>query len=394
MMGGCGRLAAGRRGCDRAMIILRWVETAPVDRRADATCALARAYLYSSLSADEREAAEAAMTVQLDDPAPFVRMALARALAKSDRAPRSIILALVGDVADVATIILEQSPLLLDGELVDLVATLDDPGPVAIARRPVVSAAVSGAIAEVGSLDACLALIGNPGATIAHFSLTRMVERHGEASALRDALMARPDTPLDVRQMLLKRLGDMLAAHPLVRSGLKGVRADRVVTEARERATVAMASDATPREAEALVEHLRVSEQLTAALLLRAVCAGNIRLFEAAIARLADMTPARVYAMLSDARPTMLRALLSRAGLPERTHNAFVVAIEVWRDLEREGLSPGNPEMSRRMIERILTRYQGFGRDELDDLLGLLRRFATEAAREAARAYVARTLAA
>ena len=52
---------------------LQWVRTAPAAERAEATSALARAYLYSDLSPDDRAAAEGAMIMLLDDPSPLVR---------------------------------------------------------------------------------------------------------------------------------------------------------------------------------------------------------------------------------------------------------------------------------------------------------------------------------
>jgi uncharacterized protein (DUF2336 family) len=56
---------------------LAWVQTAPVGARAEATSALARAYLYSDLTDRDRADAEAALTSMLDDPSPLVRRALA-----------------------------------------------------------------------------------------------------------------------------------------------------------------------------------------------------------------------------------------------------------------------------------------------------------------------------
>ena len=66
---------------------LEWVRTAPAGKRAEATGALARAYLYSDLSPDDAAAAEGAMLMLLDDPSPLVRRALADALAASPSAP-------------------------------------------------------------------------------------------------------------------------------------------------------------------------------------------------------------------------------------------------------------------------------------------------------------------
>jgi uncharacterized protein (DUF2336 family) len=101
---------------------LHWARTAPAGERAEATGALARAYLYSDLSDDDRAAAEGAMIMLLDDPSPLVRRALAEALAGSPDAPYVVIHALASDHADIAALVLARSPLFIDAELVDLVA--------------------------------------------------------------------------------------------------------------------------------------------------------------------------------------------------------------------------------------------------------------------------------
>ncbi len=51
---------------------LHWVRTALPGERAEATSALARAYLFSDLGADDRGAAEGAMIMLLDDASPLV----------------------------------------------------------------------------------------------------------------------------------------------------------------------------------------------------------------------------------------------------------------------------------------------------------------------------------
>src|ERR1700756_3893825 len=100
---------------------LQWVRTAPAAERADATSALARAYLYSDLSKDDRIAAEGAMLMMLDDPSPLVRAALAEALAASADAPPAVVFALASDLPEIAAIVIERSPLLIDADLVDRV---------------------------------------------------------------------------------------------------------------------------------------------------------------------------------------------------------------------------------------------------------------------------------
>src|SRR5258707_7038641 len=102
---------------------LQWVRTASAAERAEATSALARAYLYSELSPDDRAACEGALIMSLDDPSPLVRAALARALAFSEFSPPAVIHGLASDQPQVASWVLEHSPLLVDADLVDTVAT-------------------------------------------------------------------------------------------------------------------------------------------------------------------------------------------------------------------------------------------------------------------------------
>ena len=136
---------------------LDWVRTAPAGKRAEATSALARAYLYSDLSPDDLGAAEGAMLMLLDDPSPLVRRALADALAASPSAPPAIVLALAADHPDIAAPVLALSPLFVDADLVDAVATGTPAVQTAIASRVALPRSVAAAIAEVGTEESCLA---------------------------------------------------------------------------------------------------------------------------------------------------------------------------------------------------------------------------------------------
>src|SRR5205807_2620519 len=165
---------------------LQWVRTAPAGDRADATSALARAYLYSDLSKDDRIAAEGAMLMLLDDPSPLVREALAQALAASADAPPAVIFALAADLPEIAAIVLERSPLLIDADLVDRVGGSEAWAQAPIARRRSLPRPVAAALAEVGSAEACLILIESADADIPAFSLERLIERLGHLAAVRE----------------------------------------------------------------------------------------------------------------------------------------------------------------------------------------------------------------
>ena len=85
---------------------ISWIRTAPAGERAEATRALARAWLISDLTEDDRAAAEGALLMLLDDPSPLVRQAMADVFARSTEAPAAIVQALSLDQPSVALPIL------------------------------------------------------------------------------------------------------------------------------------------------------------------------------------------------------------------------------------------------------------------------------------------------
>jgi uncharacterized protein (DUF2336 family) len=364
-------------------VFLQWLRTASAGERADGATALARAYLLSPLSLDDRAAGEGAMLMLLDDPSPLVRRALAEAFASSQAAPPAVVHGLAADQPFVAVPILERSPLFVDADLVDMVATGHREIVAAIARRPMLQRSVAAAIAEVGPAEACLELIENPDADIAPFSIDRIVARYGHLAAIRESLLALDNLPVGTRQALVAKLSQTLADFVAARAWLAKDRALRVATEACEKATVTLAADTV--EVRPLVRHLRETGQLTAGLVLRALLCGNSALFEESLAELSGVSLERVYGLVHGKGNTGFRALYDKAGLPGSTYPAFREAIEAMHEDVLLGEAGDASRLKRRMVERVLTRCESSMLGEIEPLMTLLRRFATEAAREEAR---------
>jgi uncharacterized protein (DUF2336 family) len=366
---------------------LHWVRNASPGERAEATSALARAYLHSDLSTDDLAAAEGAMIMLLDDPSPLVRRALADVFACAQKAPRVVVHALAADQFDVAQPILARSPLLLEDDLVDLIATGKPDVQAEIANRPLLSLPLAAAIAEVGSAEACLTLLENSDADITLFSVDRIVERFGHLAPIRENLMARDDLPMATRQALLSKLSQTLAGFVTARQWLGPEHAEYAAREACEKATLALAADTPYEELGALVRHLRESGQLTAGMILRALLSGNIVLVEEALAELADVPIDRVTSYIHDKNISGFRALYRKAGLPDAAYPAFREAIAALREGILVGEQGGAARLKRGMVERVLERCAAERDDDMASLLALLRRFAVEAAREEARMF-------
>src|SRR6266446_319302 len=325
---------------------ISWIRTAPAGERAEATRALARAWLISDLTEDDRIAAEGALLMMLDDASPLVRQAMAEVFARSAEAPAAIIQAL----------------------------SLDLP------------ASVCAAIAEVGTPAAALELIENAHAELAPFSWDRIVERHGHLAAIRESMLVLDDLPAATRAALVAKLSDTLAQFVLARNWMSADRVGRIASEARDRSTMNIAARSRGHDMRGLVRHLRATGQLTAGLILRALLSNNLELFDHALSELSDLPQARVSALLHERGGASLRALLIRAGLPESTFAAFKVALEASQEIGYVDTVAGAARLRRRTVERVLTHCER-ERQAAEPLLILLRRFATESAREEARMF-------
>lgn len=364
---------------------LQWVRAARPGERAEATSALARAYLHSDLGPDDLAAAEGAMIMLLDDPSPLVRQAMSDVFASSQKAPPVVVRALAADQFEVAQPLIERSPLLADEDLIDLVAAGKPQSQFAIARRPLLTVTVAAAIADMAAPEACLALLENGDADITLASVDRIIERFGHLAPIRENLLARDDLPMAMRQTLLSKLSRTLAGFVAERQWLVPEHAEYAAREACEKATVALAADTPYEEIGDLVRHLRQSGQLTAGMLLRALLSGNVVLFEEALAELSDLPLDRVGSHVDDRNLAGFRALYRKAELPELAYPAFRAALTALR----QGVLIGEPRDAARLKPRMVAHVLDACTEEGAEaaLLALLRRFAVEAAREEARLF-------
>lgn len=360
---------------------LKWLEQARVAERAAAAAALARAYIKGELAFEDRCAAEAALTLLLDDPSAKVRQSLAEALSLSHLAPPQIIAALAADQPEVAGLVLARSPLLSDLDLIEHVAAGHVATQKLIAARPSVSMALSAAIAEVGESEACAALLANTRADIASLSFRRMADRFGHIAALREALVSDARLPAESRHMLLVKLGEALKQSPLVRALMGNAHAERVMRNACMKASLTLIDRTSTQEYPALIEHIRLGGDLTASFLVRAIAHGKVDFFGSALVALTGQAEARVRSLLANGFDNALAALFSKAGLNAQTHKVILCALRVWRAVARGTRMAGPQEVSWLMLSSI------GGQGAQGDLAALLKSIHLDALRANARSH-------
>jgi uncharacterized protein (DUF2336 family) len=363
---------------------LSWARIAPACARADATSALARAYLFAGMEEGERYEAEIALTVMLDDPSPLVRRALAEAIASAAEAPRHLLNGLIAQGGEAAAIVLKRTLLLSEAELVDAAALGAERAQVAIACRDGLPATVAAALAEVGSLAACIHLVLNPSAEVAEPALLRLLERFGENARLREALLTRPDLPARLRQRLMAMVSEALRVFVTERGWLSPERAGLLARDAEHRGALTLACDERLGLGE-VVACLKEAGRLTPAFVVHALLAGQGELVAASLADLGATPYVKVAAFLREDRPAPLRAVLKRAGIPDWLAPVFPIALAELRAAAVTGAGATASTPLRVALRRILARLQGMQGREAGQLIAYLRGFEAETARHEAR---------
>ncbi len=348
----------------KAPRFLAWAQRADAADRAAAASALARAYLYADLTGAERHECSVAMAALLDDRHVEVRRALAEAFAASRRAPRALVVALANDRSEIAAPLLGRSPLMTDAELVDAVAAGDDLAQCAIARRPFLGPGPVGALAEVGTRDAGLALIDNPDAALGLRTLRRLFEQFGDDAEVRRALASRADLPAALKaEVAIAEAGAPERAAP--------------ARATRDAALAAIAASCPENDLSGLVQALRLRGALTMALLLRSLAGGQRAFFVATLAELSGLPRARAAGFVGDPGGAGFAATALKAGFPKHSLPVFRAALA-----SIGGREPSEgPGLKAELVGAVIGACEARADPALASFLALFWRFAAEAAR-------------
>ena len=370
--------------CSKPDIVRRflaWAQSADEEARAHGASALARAYLYSDLTAPVRAEAALAMTALLDDPSALVRRALAAALCTASGAPRTLILGLAADEPEVAAAVLERSPVLTDADLAHCARSGDADAQTALARRPNLPPRATAALAEIGQRDAVIALIGNVEIDLSADLLHHILTRFGDDTSLREALLERPALPASVRARIAVAAAKDLAVE--ASEWMAPERAQRIAREARDQALCTIASSCRPDERAELTRTLRATGSLTPALLMRSLLGGERALFAEALAELSGLPLPRVAGFILEPRGEGFAALAHRAGLKSGILPAFCAALAAIKTHVGE-LGDG---LKLKLVQKVIDECEQRNDPALTKVRALLWRFAAEAAKAEAATF-------
>jgi uncharacterized protein (DUF2336 family) len=331
---------------------------------------LSQHFAEQTLTSAERVAVEDVMRAMLQGAAVKVRQVLADTLKDSDLLPHDIAMDLASDVESVALPILQFSSVLTDADLIQVIQSGVSSKQEAVAQRTDVSAEVAGAIIQTDNGVAVSKLVTNPGAHLDDHQIEQAADRFAGDQRVAEALQRRPNLPVTVAERLVAFTVESLRRYLAKRTDLSEAAVNQLILRTREQATVDLRQAHFPaEEALDLARHLHAAHRLTPSLILRAVCVGDIGLFEAALSVLTNVPVHNARTLIYDAGHLGLQSIYQRARLPESYLPAFRVALQVARETEMDGGDHDRERYRRLMIERILTQFEDLGADDLDYLM-------------------------
>jgi len=115
---------------------------------------------------------------------------------------------------------------------------------------------------------------------------------------------------------------------------------------------------------------------------------GNLSLFAHALSVLSGQSLARVERVLQDNRGTTFNAMYTKAGLPVSAVDVFRSTISVWRAKLAESDESDHHRLPYLVTREVMAGYEGERDRIVDDLMLLLRKICTDAARDSARSRV------
>jgi len=343
------------------------------EMRAQTAAKMARDFGESTLGPKERAMAEEIFRIMVKDAEVRVREALAQNLKENPNVPHDVALNLAKDVDRVALPVLQFSAVLSDEDLIEIVHSQAPAKQIAIAGRSSVSKSLSSALVETDNAEVVGTLVANEGADISDDDLEKVIEEFSGNDTIKNAMVMRPKLPITVSERLLTLVSEKMREELAKRHDIGDDLAIDLILQSRERAVITLSSESDESELEKLIHQLHKNNRLTASIVLRALCMGDLDFFEAALAELAGVTLQNTRTLIHDSGPLGLKAAYAKAGLPASHFPAARAAVDVARETDYDGGENDRERYSRRMIERILTQYGDLGVEfDSDDLEYLL----------------------
>ncbi|MEJ0009942.1 MAG: DUF2336 domain-containing protein [Alphaproteobacteria bacterium] len=334
---------------------------------------IARGYNEGQFAESELRLANEIFRLLLKDTEVRVRKLLAEELKSSLSAPHDIMLALAGDVEEVAVPVLQHSFVLSEDDLMAIVrSTRESRKLMAIASRESISRELAHALVETGDSQIVRTVIANKNASLADTTIEVVLEEFGKDNSVLEELVYRGGLPVAFAERLFSAVSDILKKQLTKKYRLKKHVVEDVVDNARETAVLQFMSPwMSQHDITNLIQQMHRNKRLSDSVVIRSLCIGDLRFFETSIAKRVGIPVSNARILLLDPGPLGFKALYESAGLPESFYEAVSIMLRLALE-ETEYGSYRADDFGERMIHRI--RKEGFDRsiENMEPLLTMI----------------------
>ena len=349
------------------------------DRSIDGRVNLARKFgsQFDSLATNggTKDLGAAVLELLVKDVETEVRKSLSEAISTSHQLPQAIASHMARDSIEVAAPILENSPVISDEELVEIVRTNAMQYALAVAARHGLSESVSDALVDTGDKSVVLTLVSNDRANISNSALSRINEDYEGDNQIRSRLVQRPALPYELVDEMVSIIGERLQWQLVHTKRIDPAEVQALMDGVRQRASIGLtAREHGRRDLRAHMSERFRSGELTQEEILSYLKDGDVASFEAAMAALAEVEESLVRKLAYNPDRRYLAALCIRAGI----HTPNYIVIRIALDLADEAVSGSNSRRSysEQSMRFVQDQYERFRKD-LSTVNGLLGEEAT-----------------
>ncbi len=325
-------------------------------------------YKSGQISSQALNLAEDIFRILVKDIEIKVREALSESLKTCKNLPSDIVKELINDVDSVSMPFIKYYADLSQEDIISIINSQNLNKQKAVAMRNGLAENISHYIAENCSEDVVGVLVSNETAHIKENTYDVIVDRFPKSETIKKNMVYRSELPVSIIEKIVHTLSDELLRHLVLTHNLPNDIACDIVEQVKEKTTLKISEEySSDKKIEELIHELYTSNRLTASLVVRAICMGDLKFFEYALVYLSNTPILEVRKILfNNSMDFMVRNLLRKAYIPKSMFPAVFSALKVIKDIRFDYKKNDSKSFAHKVIERILS-YGSAGEDLSED---------------------------